>query len=1770
MKDIQVVSTFDIGSLKVVSEEVRVCLDSARDALGESGDVAQAASALHAAKGALDLANMEGAARFCAAVENFVATMGRGEVPSSREHLDTAGSAVDALVGFIAAVLEGLPNNPLTLYSSYLEISRALGLGNAVSKADLFFPDTSVFVPKSLESSPVEQDEVPKLAKSERSVYERGLLAWLRRRDVRGLKGMREAIIAIERTQIEPKERTFWWIATALMDALLHEGIEPNDEVNRALGRINFQIRRLVNGQSHTPEPLLREVLYFVGLSGNVGGRVAEAKRMFNLDAYLSEAREISLEGERGQRMQLLLGDLRQILDAAPAHWMKFIGSAGVDGRQPVVSDFTRIRERFATAGRSELAELAEGMISALDAGEDRLEAVALEVSSSLMLMEIACENFNRLAEDFEKAVEAQRNRLARAVSGGIQSFEGDDNIPLLDEIGRKAQERNLLATVVREIHGNIAEMELALDEFFRDEAKRTGLFIIKQKAEQILGALSMLDLGKACDVIKGFSLVTEPFAGQGYTPAPGEMELCAELLTALDVYLGEIAHGNMEAERKLYPVLERLGHGDAVARTTEFDVPSVLTTEAARGVSVNRDTVNGDDPELLDVFLEEAEEVLGNINRNIEACRADPGDRAALTDIRRGFHTLKGSGRMVGLYSIGEAAWAMEQVFNKWLEEDRSATGALLDLSQKAHGAFKGWVEGLRASGSIEVSSELGVQADAFREGRQDIEPPTALVVPDAVIEGEPESGEIVVGDTVISAQLFSIFSKEAQRCLSALDEQFERFRHDRFASYDFMRAAHTLCGISGTVQLGAISELSYALERLLTELMHPAVGAKVEANALLEEAIGVLRGKVDGVVNGIAAQSEPGLIDALVRMAQEAAGASEVGVRDDALGVEVPAISEGDFVDDAARGFLVEEVGAAVAPTDQAESIAIPYHLENGLAGGEEDDSAPALAEDVGDDEMLPEPTSLSALVEEIEEIKNVFAANTDGEREERGPEGIFGRLSAAVPGIDDDIDEQLLQVFLEEAQDAVPSLGEHLRDWRKQPASQVVSGAVRRSLHTIKGSARMVGAMRLGQLAHNMETLAIEAVDRNTVDADVFGSLQDSFDLIDGVVRAMERGEFADAKPEATDGAAGSLAAPETILDAMPSLPAKQVKSLIRVHSEVIDALATDVGEASIARSRVEGELLSFKQGLKDMGENVSRLKAQLREIEIQAETQMQSRVSDVNQGLGQFDPLEFDRFTRLQELTRMAAESVSDISALQASLQRNLGESEAAVSQQARLAKEVQQALMRIRLVPIRTVGERLRQVVRQTAKELGKPVEVEIVGDHIELDRGVLDRITAPLEHLLRNAVDHGVEMPDVRVAAGKPGHGLVKIGIERERDEVVIEVSDDGAGIDLEKVRAKAASMGLIRMGQIVSDAKLYDFLFWAGFSTASKVTQVSGRGIGMDVVRSEITQLGGRIELDSKAGDGSRFKIYLPTTMATMHVILVVGNGEMFAVPGVMVEQVQVMKELELVEAYRVGAVDWMGTSYPLFYLPKLFGVDVPVVKARYNTIVLLRSGRYSIALHIDRLLSNAEVVTKNIGRQLAAVPGVVGATVLADGSEVVIVNPVVLAREFLGHVIDSAGMVDEKIAPSTLVPAQIDPAGAAYRKGGEESGAAAANTVMVVDDSLTVRKITRRLLEREGYRVIDAKDGLDALEKLRDEKPGIMLVDIEMPRMDGFELTKNVRAEASTKHIPIIMITSRTAEKHRNHAFDLGVNVYLGKPYQDTQLLASIRELIGAPVGA
>ncbi|MGI0118850.1 Hpt domain-containing protein [Zooshikella sp. RANM57] len=775
----------------------------------------------------------------------------------------------------------------------------------------------------------------------------------------------------------------------------------------------------------------------------------------------------------------------------------------------------------------------------------------------------------------------------------------------------------------------------------------------------------------------------------------------------------------------------------------------------------------------------------------------------------------------------------------------------------------------------------------------------------------------------------------------------------------------------------------------------------------------------------------------------------------------------------------------------------------------------------------------------------------------------------------------DTDVLDIFLEEAVDLVDGVERSTDAWRKDPANGQYADELLRLLHTLKGGARLAGLSKLGDFTHEFEMFITQAQNRlpdleGAFFADVF-TRQDKLQThVDHVKKHMSGGEPVPVEKPAPTTEPSAEILPFTPKPKVPevvspgeTIPAKvkpisaaklaggkarQPQEMVKVPADLLESLVNLAGETSISRGRVEQQISDISFTLEEMHTTIERVREQLRRLDIETQTQIISKHEAEAASMAlEFDPLEMDQYSELTQLSRSLFESASDLMDLKEALVDKNRDAETLLLQQARVNTELQEGLMQTRMVPFNRLMPRLRRIVRQISSELDKQVEFNVENAEGEMDRTVLERMVAPLEHMLRNAIDHGIESDELRKAAGKDAVGQVTLSLSREGGDILLEMSDDGGGVNLDAVRAKAIERGLMDPEADLSDNEILQFILEAGFSTARAVTQISGRGVGMDVVHSEIKQLGGSVTIHSAPGKGTTFRVRLPFTVSVNRALMVYIGEDLYAIPLNSIEGVVRVSPYELEAYYEDDAPDfeYAGQDYKLKYLgdllhrsgkPNLQGALAPL------PVILTRGAEHSVALQVDSLAGSREIVVKSLGFQFASLQGVSGATILGDGRVVIILDVVALIRSDYAHqgLLLTAEVLEEEIEEVPVAKVDRVP------------------LVMVVDDSVTVRKVTSRLLERNGYEVLLARDGVEAISLLQDRKPDVMLLDIEMPRMDGFEVASTVRNDRRLKSVPIIMITSRTGEKHRERALAIGVNEYLGKPFQEGPLLETIERMV------
>ena len=1228
---------------------------------------------------------------------------------------------------------------------------------------------------------------------------------------------------------------------------------------------------------------------------------------------------------------------------------------------------------------------------------------------------------------------------------------------------------------------------------------------------------------------------------------------------------------------------------------------PVVATAESGRlrapATLIGEDV----DPELIEIFIEEAREEVAKIAQYFPEWDRNPSDTDTLGTVRRSFHTLKGSGRMVGAQSLAEFAWAIENLVNRLLDGTLPRTPAISGTLREAVAVAPQLVEQLAGGPPPAVdAAALAARAHVLAAG-QPAESDTQLVASSTVIEAAPPPAPAVMEPAAAA-------EPDASMLVPALDVA-------QFAAADSAQAVEAeeieLVGDEETDddEQASVEHVEIASEP--EEIV--ADGSSQSDDATLRDIYLRETDTHAAVVRQFIAeqrlQAEPHeLTEAVYRACHTLSGSSKMAEARHGIRLAEP-------LDRWLRKSWGASIGLAHADLDL---LADCMQAMEQVARHPDESTQYFLQHDVLRARIAAADADLDRRIAEGAEADNIELATVN----EPGPEFAAPEVvkdPAPVVAEADDVqqpfDPEIAGIFVDEASELIDASQSALQDWAAAPDDLGRLAGLKRPLHTLKGGARMAGISSMGDLAHELETL-IGQIELGLVPHGdgarhaAQSSLDELARMRDIVVQgrnpppardqlaalhAIANPESAPAQPEASDatvlqpmlsmpagnagelpaaavGAANELAtaADETsaeptietrilpappvspaVATAPPALPAvppgrepvpqSDRPEMARVDAELLDQLLNQSGEVSIGRARLEQQVSSIDHNLGELSRTVTRLKEQLRNLEIETEKQILHRYENEQPSRGDFDPLELDRYSSIQQLSRALAETASDVASIQQLLESLTQDTGNLLQQQARVVTELQNGLMRTRMVPFQRHAQRLSRIVRQAAADSGKQAELIIDGASGELDRQVLERMLPPFEHILRNAVVHGIETPDVRAAAGKSDGGRIQMQLRREGSEVVVEIADDGAGMNIPAIRSKGVALGLIRADRNLSDNDIMQLVLEPGFSTASTVTQQAGRGVGMDVVATEIKKLGGALHMESKPGQGTRFTIRLPFTLAISHALVVRVEDELYALPLPTVEGVVRLSRDE-VAAHLAGehaSFQYNGQGYRLQQLGVFVGLAASTLPAQDVTVpvVLVRAGDHSTGLVADELIGSREIVVKSVGPQISGIRGVSGATILGDGRIVIILDISALVR------------ADWRTRTVPVAPREkVD----------------ARPTALVVDDSITVRRVTQRLLERNGLRVLTARDGLDAIAVLAEHLPDIILLDIEMPRMDGYEVAAQVRNDPRTKDIPIIMITSRVGEKHRARAIELGVSDYLGKPYQEAQLLEAIEPLI------
>jgi chemosensory pili system protein ChpA (sensor histidine kinase/response regulator) len=1886
-----------IQSFEHVGRELNVTLGEARAALEsyvEQPDnvslLNRTAAELHQVQGVLKVLEIYGAALLAEEMEQVARYLvaSAGEHKNQAESLDALMRAMVQLPSYLERVLAGGRDLALILLPLLNDL-RAVRGSSLLSEGTLLLLNLK----SDRQAQPVAagSGEAPltieQWSRRLRPRFQLGLVGWIRgERPDQNLAMLAEVAHKLEQVATRQPVFQLWWVTGAVIEALQEHGLSGGVSIKRLLGLADREIKRLyeMTESRYAQNPaveLLNNLLYYVGRAESKGPRVTAVRASFRLNELLpvddavDQERE-SLSAPSVKLMQTVAAAIREDLGKVKDVLDIFVrrGSGQPQTLAPQVEMLHKIGDTLGVLGLGELRAAVQGETERLE----KIVSGTLQPEHSL-LVDIAATLIG-----VEDKLDGRLVGMILPRSRTPESAESGD-----------ADFQQVQSAVLRECILNLARLKESIAQSVGGTLDTAGLDAWPELMRGLKAGLLMLGKSRAVDLLSNIHARLAPLMQPGGAAAltGGRLDRLADAIVSLEYYMETLQAGRsdpwymldnaqacldaLEAqpapavptvaplEQSSFAQTVQIGGGAAAVRAqmeadikSQGTIPPVLATEVpvAAGVA---------DPELLNLFVEEAREELARIAQDFPVWEQNPLEVSALLGVRRSMHTLKGSGRMVGARDLSEFAWACENLLNRLLDNTLTRSPAIAKTLHDAVAGLPQLVDALEHGWPVRFDAKaLMARAHALaaaREGSegtltaqqlymaapaadqqaatQIVEPPAQddtgpefLAVPElAAVESAPvheaafaEPPPLAAAETQAAPDdvLRDIYMRETNAHVATVRD-YLRHENPRPQPHELTeavyRACHTLSGSSTMADARHGIRLAQPVDHWLRKSFESGVGLSSSDLQVLGDCMTAM----ETVASNL--DESTGYFVAHGRLLERLSEAEKDLDRRIAESIEAErrnALSQPIGVDsDSGAETMVAPAFAPSPKSITAEELFAPEPADSDpehLASAADNVAAEAIAHEPMQLLELPEVDFVADAALAAPEVEGpAMDAQVDLPPEEEPPE------EEPVADFDPDV----ASIFTEEATELLEVCESQLAAWRTDPANTDSPAALKRPLHTLKGGARMAGITAMGDLSHELESLvnfidsggptpSPHSFDVMQASVDELSRMRDSVAAGRGVaparecitrIRALLNGGQAEApapapvpasapapveipqppqSPEVPDSPhapqdpqpPATPEVPETphqpeIPEAPPApveVPTRSFESLTegafeapvaphlvppgrepvapgdrpemaRVDADLLDQLLNVSGEVSISRARLEQQMGSIEFNLGELSRTVTRLKEQQRKLEIETEKQILHGHEEETGHRAEFDPLELDRYSAIQQFSRGLAETASDVASIQQLLESLVQETQNLLQQQARTVTELQNGLMRTRMVPFQRHVQRLSRIVRQAASDTGKRAELIVSGASGELDRQVLERMLPPFEHMLRNAVVHGIETPEERVANGKSDTGTIHLDLQREGAEVMVKVSDDGAGMKLNAIRDKGLALGLIQPGQSLSDEDAMQLILEPGFSTAGSITQQAGRGVGMDVVATEIKRLGGSLNMETRAGQGTTFTVRLPFTLAISHALVVRTGDEYYALPLPTVEGVLRLSKAD-VSAHlgrEIATFEQAGQKYRFQHLAAFVGLEPSALPEGDVTVpvVLVRAGEHSTGLVADELIGSREIVVKSVGPQISSIRGISGATILGDGRIVVILDIGALVRgEWRSRF--SSQPVREKGDRRTFA--------------------------MVVDDSITVRRVTQRLLERNGMRVLTARDGMDAVTLLQDNVPDIILLDIEMPRMDGYEVAAHVRNDPRLRDVPIIMITSRVGEKHRARAIELGVDDYLGKPYQEAQLLDAIVPLV------
>jgi chemosensory pili system protein ChpA (sensor histidine kinase/response regulator) len=1755
------------NALAVVSNELmesirnaHLALEDCVDGRGGTAALVRCSQLLHQVGGALKITETYGAALLAEEMEAVCAYLAKLRAGKGREDgLEAVTRAMVQLPVYIERLLGGGRDIALVLLPILNDLRAARG-EPLLSEGTLLLLNLSPSgkPDRRSEREPSGEDPV-RVATKLRPKFQLALLGWITGSDSeRHLKTLGGVLNTLERSATRDDMLQLWWVAGGVLESLQNGGLETSVALKRLLGQTDRQMKYVIDEgieafDNHPVTDLLNNLLYYVARSSNAGERISEIRAAFNLSEFLpgdeqvEHARE-ALSAPSIKLMQTVASAIKEDL-ARVKDVLDIYVRTGMSKSSELVPQLDLLKKISDTLGVLGLGEL-RGDINAeidrlkevVESGGTASENTIIEIASTLLKVE------DRLDYQLKKLI-VPADPLSEE-EGSEEPDESDD-----------ANFKQVAEAVMRESIINLARIKETFSQSMISQGNSQGVDSIPALVRGIKAGLLMLNKTRAMQIVEQIGdLIVMTLRGGG----PGrlsqkETDRLADAIVSIEYYMETVKAGRnepwymldnaeaclvvlrdlgerlaTEAEEPAEPTMKvKRAELDAIAeQQLETSKARATTATPAPVVSIDAEHL---DPELLELFIEEAKEEVASIKRNLPRWVENAEDAETLITVRRSFHTLKGSGRMVGAERIGEYCWSVENLLNRLINGTLQRTPPMAGFIGQAAAIVPELVEQLEVGAEPESDIALYMaRANAFADG----DPNAAiLTVQSPEEEAKKEQAPALEMDPV----LLDIFAKETAGHLEVIRSYLEACEGHAppFQVTDKLyRACHTLHGSANMANVERGVAVAGALNRFVRRVYDYKVGFQKSGTDALRaaaQAIASIVGEVNKTVkkrtdfvvlidhlsnltNAVQPESEQ--IEKVPTPVEPTAGPEPAEAEEAGYDAEIAAI----FSEEAAE--LLEAADKALGNWSKEKNAKqyveeLMRHLHT-LKGGARMSGILAMGDLSHEIEALLINID-GGRIEFSKPIEDVLQQSID-ELHRMRDTIIAGKKIVAVP----ELEQRIQRINAGESQpsqeSAIEAAAAAISDEDLDTSDSV---SVEFTVEPEDAVSMVIIDSPINDEMEEMR-LANEQAEKLASEPRTLIPTSPPTPIVDSV-----------HKPEAAEE--DEPESPPEKRASAPAQPAREQKQeFARIDAELLEDLLNAAGEISIYHSRLTQQISSIEFSVDELEQTVSRLREQLRKLEIETEKQIMHRHQDTLIAQD-FDPLEMDRYSTIQQLSRALAESANDVGSLKDMLHTQTSDAETLLVQQSRVTAELQDGLMRTRMVPFERHVPRLTRLVRQVAVQEDKRVELAVEGASGELDRQVLDKMLPPFEHMMRNAIVHGIESAEERQAAGKPATGQITIRLHREGAEMVIDIADDGAGLNVDAIRSHAYERSLLKPDSKIGDDEVMQLILMPGFSTAEVVTQSAGRGVGMDVVANEVKQLGGSLQISSVTGQGTNFTVRLPFTLAITQALIVRTGDEVYALPLPTVEGVVriARAELETLLGRSEPSYEYGEETYRFRHLGMYLGGQSASLPSddSFVSVILVRAGEFSAALLTDEMIASQEIVVKSVGPQLASIRGISGATILGDGSIVLILDINALVRT-------GAPVVELKDAAPT--PTDTRP------------------LVMVVDDSITVRKVTERFLQRNGMRSVTAKDGLDAISVLQDNTPALILLDIEMPRMDGYEFATHVRNDARFSDVPIIMITSRVGDKHRARAIEIGVNDYLGKPYQDANLLEAITRLL------